>query len=347
MHRRGTLVAIVIAVVGFWFPGIGPGLVGRHRAMLLWVAVMAASILAVAISIWLLPLAVAVRFAAAAGGFRAVRAADRDDVPSSVPGLVIAILLNLAAPLAIRIIALEAFKMPSSSMSPTLNTGDHVFADKLTPRLGDVQRGELIVFIQPCEPDRDYLKRVIALAGDTVEVRCNKVYVNGAPLAEELVQGYGCTYRDRNESSGEWYTQRCSEYREALGTHHYHVYHDANRPTHDVRRDPPMSGDTHDFPQLDGLHEPPHCAPGPRVPAGQQAPGSIVQTRQGAGPCEPQLHYVVPAGHVFAMGDNRSNSNDSRYWGSVPRSLIKGRVIGIWLSATDESVSFSRFGSVE
>src|SRR5213078_4904639 len=213
MHRRGTVVAIVVALASWICPGLGPGLVGRYRAMLLWIGAMAASLLAIAISIWLLPLSIAIRFAAALDGFRAVRAADRSDLPSTALGVVIAVALNLAVPYAIRATSLEAFKMPSSSMSPTLNIGDHVFADKLTPRLRGVERGELIVFVQPCERERDYLKRVIALAGETVEVRCNTVYVNGVPLAEELVQGEGCTYRDLAEPSTTWRTESCSEYR--------------------------------------------------------------------------------------------------------------------------------------
>jgi signal peptidase I len=72
-----------------------------------------------------------------------------------------------------------------------------------------------------------------------------------------------------------------------------------------------------------------------------------METRPSAGPCELQLHYVVPAGHVFVLGDNRPNSNDSRYWGSVPVGNIKGRVIGIWLSDGPSGMSLRRAGPVD
>ncbi|MBA3500210.1 MAG: signal peptidase I, partial [Deltaproteobacteria bacterium] len=63
----------------------------------------------------------------------------------------------------------------------------------------------------------------------------------------------------------------------------------------------------------------------------KQKAGKIVDTRPPDVPCEPHRHFVVPSGHVFVLGDNRSNSNDSRYWGAVPVEGIRGRVIGIWL----------------
>jgi signal peptidase I len=69
-------------------------------------------------------------------------------------------------------------------------------------------------------------------------------------------------------------------------------------------------------------------------------------TRQDAGPCELQAHYVVPKDHVFVMGDNRSNSNDSRFWGSVPVALIKGKAFGIWYSSGRSGMNWGRLGSV-
>src|SRR5689334_21155602 len=82
--------------------------------------------------------------------------------------------------LALRAVVLEAFKIPSSSMYPTLEINDHIFVNKFIygvripftkTKLFEVRgpaRGEVIVFIYPCDPDRDYIKRVIALAGDSV-----------------------------------------------------------------------------------------------------------------------------------------------------------------------------------
>src|SRR5206468_2579101 len=103
--------------------------------------------------------------------------------------------------LALRAFVIEAFKIPSSSMYPTLEIGDHIFVNKFIYgvripytrtkffELRGPERGEVIVFIYPCDPDRDYIKRVVALASDSVEVRCNVVYVNGVAVQNELIQG--------------------------------------------------------------------------------------------------------------------------------------------------------------
>src|SRR5262249_47779294 len=165
-------------------------------------------------------------------------------------------------------------KIPSSSMYPTLEINDHIFVNKFiygiripftTIKLFEwrkPKRGEVIVFIQPCEPDRDYIKRVVATEGETVEVRCNVVYVNGKAVENHLVKGAGCTYRDQADESLQWSTRACSEYVEQVDGHEYHTYHNADRPQRDeqlARDGGLLSGDDRDFPRLDHANIPPSC----------------------------------------------------------------------------------------
>jgi len=257
--------------------------------------------------------------------------------------------------LALRAFVIEAFKIPSSSMYPTLEIGDHIFVNKFIYgvripwtntkllELRGPKHGEVIVFMQPCQPDRDYIKRVIATAGETVEVRCNVVYVNGKAIPSTLTLGKGCEYEDRREGQTKWETVQCSRYRETVDELAYDTYHDEGRPLRDeeLRTAGALpSGDDRDFPR-DGAGPPtcpPVMMPNEGGPAENQLPGRIVETkplRFLPSACEPHRHYVVPEGHVFVMGDNRNNSNDSRVWGSVPVENIKGKALFIWLSYKD------------
>jgi signal peptidase I len=338
--------ALVVAILSWLFPGFGAGWSGSLRGMLAWAGAVVAIACASAFSVWLVPLVLALQIACALDGFRRMRAARRAGVRSTPLLGLLAIPITAIAFAAIRIVAVETYKLPSSSMAPTILPGDHILLDKLSLHGRGVAPGDVIVFQHPCQPRSTYVKRVIALGGQSIEIRCNTVYIDGKPLSEQLVRGDGCTYDDRDESTDRWSARPCSEYVETARGASYHVFHDPERPARDQRRSTLTAGDQRDFPALDGRRIPPSCAMDQASSAAPQ-PGSLVETRPGAAVCEPQLHYKVPPGYVFVLGDNRSNSNDSRFWGPVPLEAIKGRVRGIWASAGPSGFSVRRFGGID
>jgi signal peptidase I len=126
---------------------------------------------------------------------------------------------------------LEAFKIPAGSMIPTLQVGDHLLVDK---RARSVQRGDIIVFRYPPEPDKDFVKRVIGVGGDLVEVRDNVPFVNGQPIERRGVEG-ACEYQDYNEVADDWRTQRCLAFDETIDGHTYRVVHDVKEEPHSSR----------------------------------------------------------------------------------------------------------------
>ena len=183
--------------------------------------------------------------------------------------LVIAVVLALF----IRTFVVQAFKIPTGSMEQNLLIGDHLLVNKFVfgPTLSSLERAvlpikeihrlDVIVFKYPKDPERDFIKRVIGLPGDTVELRNKRVYINGTRLDEP------------------------------------YVYY---------------------------LEDPP-----PIPQEGQPA----VEMHSGTG--DPRVQYgpvTVPPGHYFAMGDNRDNSEDSRYWGFLPRDNVKGKALVIYWS---------------
>src|SRR4030095_15155632 len=105
-----------------------------------------------------------------------------------------AIGMALLLALFIRTFIVQAFKIPSGSMIPTLQIGDHILVNKLSygVRMPFLERylldystpvrGDVVVFIFPEDRSKDFIKRVIGVAGDTVEVRAKKVYINGKPI---------------------------------------------------------------------------------------------------------------------------------------------------------------------
>jgi signal peptidase I len=177
--------------------------------------------------------------------------------------IVIAVILALF----IRTFVVQAFKIPTGSMEENLLIGDHLLVNKfvlgptetgiertLLP-IGTIKRGNVIVFKYPVEPDRDFIKRVIGLPGETVELKDKKVYINGKPLEEPYV--------------------------------------------HFLQ---PPSGQS-------AFHE---------------ETGYDVRERYGP--------VTVPQNQYFVMGDNRDNSQDSRYWGFLPRDYVKGKALLIYWS---------------
>ena len=193
----------------------------------------------------------------------------------------------------LRAFFIQAYKIPSGSMEPTLLVGDHIIVNKLiygfrmpdsffgiTPFQGEipygkylfqieaVHRGDIVVFVYPGDHTLDFIKRVIGVPGDTVQIKAGHLYLDGQEVADP----------------------------------HAHF----------------------------------------KIPPEDRMASSV---RDYFGP------LTVPAGQYFMMGDNRDNSNDSRFWGLVDRNYVEGRAMFIYWSWDSDSTSmlavrFSRFFKV-
>ncbi len=210
----------------------------------------------------------------------------------------------VAIALLLRAFVIEAFQIPSGSMIPTLEIGDHIFVSKFSYGLGipftnkkilqfrDPARGDVIVFKYPLGTDIDYIKRVVGLPGDKVEIRRNEIFINGRSMPREHLTE-PCHHAEGPRLEGMAMERECDLWSESLDGHVHRTIHDLGRvPT--------------DF--------------------------------------EP---IVVPNDSVFVMGDNRDNSNDSRFWGTVQRDLIKGRALVVWWSRGPTSGEWSFDGFKE
>jgi len=110
----------------------------------------------------------------------AVLSAQKSVLREYAEALIIAILLALV----IRTFVVQAFKIPSGSMLPTLKIGDHILVNKFIYYFEPIRRGDIIVFKFPQDETRDFIKRVIGLPGETIEIRGRQVLINGIALKE-------------------------------------------------------------------------------------------------------------------------------------------------------------------
>jgi signal peptidase I len=174
------------------------------------------------------------------------------------------LVIAVALALFVRTFVFQAFKIPSGSMEPNLLVGDHLIVNKaifapavtaldraIMPRR-DIRRGEVIVFKYPKEPWRDFIKRVIGLPGDTIEMRRKKIYVNGQVQDEPYAHFF--------------------------------------------------------------------------MPLSAEGATRSQDLKEEYGP------VTVPPGQYFVMGDNRDNSEDSRFWGFMPATYVKGKALFIYFS---------------
>ncbi len=167
---------------------------------------------------------------------RSAKPAWRESLESIIVAVTIALLL--------RSFVVEAFKIPSGSMIPTLSIGDQIFVNKFiygirVPftqlRIVDFdppERGDVIVFVCPVEPHDDYIKRVVGLSGDIIKVRDGTAYINDVPLRQQ--RGAVVPYWDRDAEGGDWRRKSAIALQENNGERDYTVLQE----NHQLRRAP-------------------------------------------------------------------------------------------------------------
>ena len=118
-------------------------------------------------------------------------AAERSRAKSALREYAEAVVMALLLAMVIRTFVVQAFKIPSGSMLPTLEVGDHILVNKFAYGirlplvgtrlldLGTPRRGDVVVFVYPVDPTKDFIKRVVGVAGDVIQIRSKRVYING------------------------------------------------------------------------------------------------------------------------------------------------------------------------
>ena len=209
-----------------------------------------------------------------------------------------AIVIAVGLALVIRSFVVQAFKIPSGSMIPTLLVGDHLLVNKLVYRFRLPERDEVVVFKFPQDRKTDFIKRVVGGPGDEVELADGKLVLNGAPVAD-VHASYGPGHPSGRERLMRPF--RVPKKGDTLRLEGPNVELYRLLIANELKeRDRPVSVDI-----LDG-----------RV----VVDGRSVETWQAADD------------YFFMMGDNRDNSFDSRFWGPVRRDDIVGKAMVIYWS---------------
>ena len=209
--------AFAVSILAQPISGAGFYLLGRRARVVAWTATGLALRVLLAATIWapLPKLCVVTIVAIVAAGLASIvdTARAQPVIAARKHGVLIGFLFVVAATgigLAFKQWVVEAFQIPAGSMIPTLEVGDHVFVKK---GQGTIERGDVIVFKFPMDTSTDYVKRVVAVGGDTIEVRDGVPSINGVPLEHQPLD-QPCSYRDDASPIPDEHGEPCTLVRE-------------------------------------------------------------------------------------------------------------------------------------